>query len=167
MLRPLHQDLLLLQSLQKSKNLSLSLSHLPNSLNIILEEKFLFGRGKQGTDAISVCAQSFARRKTKKAHTAPPLQKIFYDIIFSYGCMIGRTRHNPPFLNNRRRRSTIIHYSLKQLRCFPIVLSAATSDAVPHIPSPAPLPPLCKTLSVSPDLCLPPHKVLLRADGSR
>ena len=112
MLRPLHQDLLLLQSLQKSKNLSLALSHLPNSLNIILEEKFLFGRGKQGADALSVCAQSFARRKTKKAHTAPPLQKIFYDIIFSYGCMIGRIRHNPPFLNNRRRRSTIIHYSL-------------------------------------------------------
>ena len=49
--------------------------------------------------------------------------------------------------------------------CLPIVLSAATSYVVPHIPSPAPLPPQYKTLSVSPDLCLPPRKALLRADG--
>lgn len=49
--------------------------------------------------------------------------------------------------------------------CLPIVLSAATSYVVPHIPSPTPLPPQYKTLSVSPDLCLPPHKALLRADG--
>ena len=56
-------------------------------------------------------------------------------------------------------------HSRKQLRCLPIVLSAATSYVAPHIPSPAPLPPQCKTLSVSPDLCLPPHKALLRADG--
>ena len=56
-------------------------------------------------------------------------------------------------------------HSRKHLRCLPIVLSAATSYVVPHIPSPTPLPPQCKTLSVSPDLCLPPHKVLLRADG--
>ena len=45
------------------------------------------------------------------------------------------------------------------------LLRLTAAYVVPHIPSPAPLPPQCKTLSVSPDLCLPPHKALLRADG--
>lgn len=49
--------------------------------------------------------------------------------------------------------------------CLPIVLSEATSYVVLHKPSPAPLLPQCKTLSVFPDLCLPPRKALLRADG--
>ena len=46
-----------------------------------------------------------------------------------------------------------------------VVVRNPTHYAVPHKPSPALLPPQCKTLSVSPDLCLPPRKVLLRADG--
>ena len=103
-----------------------------------------------------------------KATTAtPPFRHLSPNRNISKGgicCGSQPQRRNLLRLTAAKAEFVAAH-SRKHLRYLPIVLSEAMSDAVPHIPSPAPLPPQCKTLSVSPALCLPPHKVLLRADG--